>query len=76
MRQERFKRECSFDILSETKIISSQKQVERVGIEENSEEEKDRHNSERRFPRRVDNSDFIDSRRIIGVEWIKLRRWS
>ena len=29
---------------------------------------------ERRFPRRVDNSNFIDSRRIIGDKWIKLRR--
>ena len=74
VRQERFERECSFDIRSETKIVSTQKQVERVGIEENSEEEKDRHNSKRRFPRRIDNSDFIDSRRIIGVDWNKLRK--
>ena len=74
MRQESFKRECSSDNRSETKTISTLEQVERVGIEENSEEEKDRHNSKRRFPRRIDNSDFIDSRRIIGVEWIKLRK--
>ena len=40
VRQERFKRECSFDIRSETKIISTQKQVESVSIEENTEEEK------------------------------------
>ena len=40
MRRERFKRECSFDIFSETRINSSPKLVERVGIEENSEEEK------------------------------------
>ena len=76
MRQERFKRECSFDIRSETKIVSTQKQVESVSIEENSQEEKDRHYSERRFPRRIDYSDFIDSRRTIGVEWNKLRKWS
>ena len=76
MRQERFKRECSFDIRSETKIISTQKQFESVSIEENSEEEEDRHNSERRFPWRIDYSDFIDSRRTIGLEWSKLRKWS
>ena len=56
------------------KIISTQKQVEGVSVEENFEEEKDRHNTERRFPRRINNSDFIASRRATGVEWIKLRK--
>ena len=70
------KKECFSDICSETQIVSTQKQVEKVSIEENSEEEKNRHNSERRFLRRIDYSDFIDSRRTIEVEWIKLRKWS
>ena len=56
------------------KLSRNRNKLREFGIEENSEEEKDRHNSNRRFPRRIDNSDFVDSRWIVGVEWIKLRK--
>ena len=45
------------------KLSRHKNKLSELSIEENSEEEKDRHNSEMRFPRRIDNSDFIDSRR-------------
>ena len=75
--------ECVKNVLKgNVPLTSSQKQklsrhrnkLRELVLKKNSEEEKDRHNSERRFPRRIDYSDFVDSRWTIGFKWNKLRK--
>ena len=77
--------ECVKNVLKgNVPLTSAQKQklsrhrnkLRELVLKKTPKKKNDRHNSKRRFPGCIDNTDFIDSRRTIGVEWIKLRKWS